>query len=258
MQTINQKYDPLKAEIDCQKIWQEHHTFSWDPNGAPENDYVIDTPPPTVSGTLHVGHVYSYTQADIIARYFRMSGKNVLYPIGWDDNGLPTERLVEKVKKIRGGNMSREEFVAVCNEVIPQYEDDFRSLFSRLGLSVDWSREYQTISPDSRAISQMSFLDLYQNGVIEQRLEPSLWDPADRTAIAQAEVEEMEREGVLNYLEFQVEGGLPSIEIATTRPELLAGCGAIMIHPTHARASELRGKKAGQSGEKEGDKGVKF
>ena len=244
MQNINQKYDPFAAEQDCQKIWQQNGAFAWDSSASTENDYVIDTPPPTVSGSLHVGHVYSYTQADIIARYFRMSGKNVLYPIGWDDNGLPTERLVEKVKKVRGGNMSREEFVAVCSEVIPKYEDEFRNLFSRLGLSVDWSREYQTISPYSRAISQMSFLDLFQKGLIEQRLEPSLWDPADRTAIAQAEVDELEREGVLNYLEFEVAGESYPIEIATTRPELLAGCGAIMIHPNHPRAKELKDKKA--------------
>lgn len=243
-QDFSQKYDAKKAEIDCQKKWGESDTYVWSPKRPASTDYVIDTPPPTVSGTLHIGHVYSYTQADIIARYFRMSGKNVLYPIGWDDNGLPTERLVEKVKKIRGGNMSRKEFVDICNEVIPKYEQDFRGLFSRLGLSVDWSREYQTISETSRAISQMSFLDLYHKGLVERRLEPSLWDPADRTAIAQAEVEEMEREGVLNYLEFKVEGNEAPIEIATTRPELLAGCGAIMIHSSHPRASSLVGKRA--------------
>lgn len=244
MQTLVQKFNSQLAEKDCHQIWQDQQTYAWSKSDSPQNDYVIDTPPPTVSGTLHVGHVYSYTQADIIARFFRMLGKNVLYPIGWDDNGLPTERLVEKVKKIRGGSMSRAEFIAVCNAVIPAYEQEFHGLFARLGLSVDWTQEYQTISKESRAISQMSFLDLYDKDLIEQRLEPSLWDPVDRTAIAQAEIEEKAQEGILHYIIFGVEGDLPPIEIATTRPELLAGCGAIMIHPTHPRAQELKGKHA--------------
>lgn len=243
MADFPKNYDFRAAETTLRARWADDDAFKWDPAQPAESDYVIDTPPPTVSGTLHIGHVYSYTQADIIARYFRMSGRNVLYPIGWDDNGLPTERLVEKVKKVRGGNMSREEFVALCRSVIPEYEDQFRDLFSRLALSVDWGREYQTISDESRKISQMSFLDLYDRGLLERRMEPTLWDPADRTAIAQAEVEEDEREGVLNYIPFGVEGGGEAV-IATTRPELLAGCGALMIHPDHPRARDLIGKRA--------------
>lgn len=243
MSIFDQKYDFLKTEAELAMSWQDNPAYKWDDALPEELDYVIDTPPPTVSGTLHVGHVYSYTQADIIARYFRMSGRNVLYPIGWDNNGLPTERLVEKVKKVRGGNMSRAEFIALCLDVIPEYEQQFRELFSRLGLSVDWSREYKTISEESRAVSQLSFLDLYEKGLLERRLEPTLWDPADRTAIAQAEVEEMERVGQLNRLAFGIEGG-GEVEIATTRPELLGGCTALMIHPDHPRAKELVGKRA--------------
>ena len=243
MSIFDQKYDFLKAEAELGKSWQDSPAYKWDESLPEELDYVIDTPPPTVSGTLHVGHVYSYTQADIMARFFRMSGRNVLYPIGWDNNGLPTERLVEKVKKVRGGNMPRAEFTALCLDVIPEYEQQFRQLFSHLGLSVDWSREYKTISEESRAVSQLSFLDLYEKGVLERRLEPTLWDPADRTAIAQAEVEEMEKVGQLNLLSFSIEGG-GEVEIATTRPELLAGCAALMIHPTHPRAKELIGKRA--------------
>ncbi|MGP1275242.1 MAG: valine--tRNA ligase, partial [Caulobacterales bacterium] len=129
-------------------------------------------------------------------------------------------------------------------EVIPEYEQQFRDLFTRLALSVDWSREYQTISDESRTVSQMSFLDLYRKGLLERRLEPTLWDPADRTAIAQAEVEETEREGKLNYVAFAVEGGGEPAVIATTRPELIAACGALIIHPEHPRAKELIGKKA--------------
>lgn len=243
MSIFDQKYDFRAAETSLLASWADSPVYKWDESVAAELDYVIDTPPPTVSGTLHVGHVYSYTQADIIARFFRMHGRNVLYPIGWDDNGLPTERLVEKIKKVRGGNMAREEFVALCREVIPEYEDQFRDLFSRLGLSVDWSREYQTISDESRAVSQLSFLDLFEKGVLERRLEPTLWDPADRTAIAQSEVEDMERVGLLNTLAFGLEDG-GSIEIATTRPELLGGCGALMIHPDHPKAKDLVGKRA--------------
>jgi len=238
MKPFPDKYQPTQAEADWRARWAAMSAFEWKPDAPAQSDYVIDTPPPTVSGTLHVGHVYSYTQADIVARYFRMSGRNVLYPIGWDDNGLPTERLVEKVKKVRGGGMPRDAFVALCREVIPHYEDQFRELFSRLALSVDWTREYQTISNESRTVSQLSFLDLYRKGLVERRLEPTLWDPVDRTAIAQAEVDEIERQGVLNHIPFEVEGGGEAV-IATTRPELLAACGALMIHPQHPRAGEL-------------------
>ncbi|MEO1039142.1 MAG: valine--tRNA ligase [Pseudomonadota bacterium] len=245
MKAFPKRYKPKDAEAACMGRWADDDAFRWDEAAPAGDDYVIDTPPPTVSGTLHVGHVYSYTQADIMARYMRMSGRNVLYPIGWDDNGLPTERLVEKVKKVRGGTMAREEFVALCREVIPDYEQQFRDLFTRLALSVDWSREYQTISDESRTVSQLSFIDLYRKGLLERRLEPTLWDPADRTAIAQAEVEETEREGKLNYIPFEIEGGgLEPAVIATTRPELIGACGGLMIHPEHPRAAELIGKRA--------------
>ena len=245
MKAFPKRYKPQDAEKACIARWADDDAFRWDQGAPAGQDYVIDTPPPTVSGTLHVGHVYSYTQADIMARYMRMSGRNVLYPIGWDDNGLPTERLVEKVKKVRGGTLAREDFVALCRTVIPEYEQKFRDLFTRLALSVDWSREYQTISDESRTVSQLSFIDLYRKGLLERRLEPTLWDPADRTAIAQAEVEETERDGKLNYIPFEIEGGgLEPAIIATTRPELIGACGGLMIHPEHQRADELIGKRA--------------
>jgi len=243
MKPFPEKYDRHETEALLRSRWAESDAFKWDPEAAPETDYPIDTPPPTVSGTLHIGHVYSYTQADIIARYFRMSGRNVLYPIGWDDNGLPTERLVEKIKKVRGGTMRRDEFVALCREIIPKYEDEFRDLFARLALSVDWGREYQTISDESRTVSQPSFLDLFRKGLAERRLEPALWDPADRTAIAQAEVEELQRQGTLHHIPFAIEGGGEAV-IATTRPELVGACAALMIHPEHPRAGELLQSRA--------------
>ena len=243
MQPFPDKYDRDRIETDCQQRWAEDDAFRWDAALDPGLDYVIDTPPPTVSGTLHMGHVYSYTQADIIARFFRMSGRNVLYPIGWDNNGLPTERLVEKVKKVRGGTMDRDAFVALCREVIPEYQAEFEELFSRLGLSVDWTRKYETISDESRTLSQLSFLDLYAKGLLERRLEPTLWDPADRTALAQTEVEEIERAGLLNTVAFGLEAG-GEVLIATTRPELIGGCGALLVHPDDPRAGELVGQTA--------------
>ncbi len=243
MTDFPQKPDIAATEARWRAAWAEDPAFRWDPALPPEDDFAIDTPPPTVSGVLHVGHVYSYTQADIIARFWRMRGKNVLYPIGWDDNGLPTERLVEKVRKVRAGTMDREAFVALCREVIPEYHARFRDLFSRIALAVDWSREYSTISDEARAISQLSFVDLFEKGLLERRLEPALWDPADRTAIAQAEVEDSVQMGRLNRIAFGVEGG-GEVEIATTRPELLSGCAAMMIHPDHPRAGELVGRRA--------------
>jgi valyl-tRNA synthetase len=177
--------------------WEQNNVFRWDPGVPRDQTYVIDTPPPTVSGFLHIGHAYSFTQTDFIARFQRMSGKNVFYPIGYDDNGLPTERLVEKNREIKAANLSREEFTKICFEEIKSSEDVFRALFTKLALSVDWTTEYQTISDHSRKTSQMSFLDLYNKGHLERVKQPSLWDPVDRTAIAQSEIEEKEQQGIM-------------------------------------------------------------
>src|SRR5262249_49783710 len=148
------KYDASTIEAKWQAYWKEQGIYAWQAEAPVGQSFVIDTPPPTVSGMLHIGHVYSYTQTDILARYQRMAGRNVFYPIGFDDNGLPTERLVEKVRKIRAVDMPREDFIRICHEVVQQAEKDFRDLFGRIGLSFDWSLEYQTISAQSRKISQ--------------------------------------------------------------------------------------------------------
>src|SRR5690606_11039204 len=158
-----------------------------------------------------------------------MSGKNVYYPMGFDDNGLPTERLVEKNREIKAANMSREEFTQICYEEIESSEQVFHNLFTKLALSVDWTTKYQTISPHSTKTSQMSFLDLYNKGHLERVKQPSLWDPVDRTAIAQSEVEEKEQQGVMYHIPFTAETG-EKLTIATTRPELLAACVALMCH----------------------------
>jgi valyl-tRNA synthetase len=236
------QYDFTETDKKWREAWLASGVYAWDPSAARAESYVIDTPPPTVSGFLHMGHIYSYTQTDVIARFQRMSGKNVFYPMGFDDNGLPTERLVEKQRNIRATDLSREEFIRICNEEVKEAEQDFRNLFREIGVSVDWSLEYQTISPTSRRISQLSVLDLFEKQHLYRQLQPTLWDPVDRTALAQAEITERELPGTLWQIAFDTaQGG--TVEIATTRPELLAACAALMIHPDHPRATELVGRE---------------
>jgi valyl-tRNA synthetase len=235
------QYVFAETEKKWREAWLASEPYRWDPSVPREDSYVIDTPPPTVSGFLHMGHIYSYTQTDVIARFQRMHGKNVFYPMGFDDNGLPTERLVEKQRKIRAVDMSREDFIRICHDEVQTAEQDFRNLFREIGVSVDWRLEYQTISPLARRISQLSVLDMFENQHLYRQQQPSLWDPVDRTALAQAEITEKEMPGTLWQIAFDVEGGA-SAEIATTRPELLGACVALMIHPEHPRAAELVGR----------------
>ena len=230
MANFPDKYDFTIAEKNWQKKWRESGVYNWKDDKPRDQTFVIDTPPPTVSGILHMGHVFSYTQADFIARYQRMSGKDVFYPMGFDDNGLPTERLVEKVKKIRPQDVGREKFIEICSEVVEEAEKEFEALFTSIALSVDWNQKYETISDESRKISQLSFLDLYKKGEVYRKLQPMYWDPVDQTAIAQAEVEEKNLDSFENYIYFQLEGG-DKFEIMTTRPEMLAACVAVMVHP---------------------------
>ncbi|MFN5352055.1 MAG: valine--tRNA ligase [Alphaproteobacteria bacterium] len=241
-------YDYKTKEKHWQQSWLEGGVYSWNEEDSLKegdlrqkyfkgettkqpNTFVIDTPPPTVSGVLHMGHIFSYTQADFIARFQRMMGKNVFYPMGFDDNGLPTERLVEKITGRKAHTYeSRAEFIEVCKQHVAQAEEQFRDLFKSIALSVDWKLEYQTISALSRTLSQASFLDLYNKGLLERRLEPVFWDTVDRTAIALAEVEDRQLESRHNYIKFQLDTG-EDIFIYTTRPELLPACVAVMYHP---------------------------
>ncbi|ABV76639.1 valine--tRNA ligase [Rickettsia rickettsii] len=243
MKEFPKNYNFTENEKKWQQIWQEKQIYAYNPNVAKEETYVIDTPPPTVSGQLHIGHVYSYTQTDFIVRFQRMMGKNIFYPMGFDDNGLPTERLVEKQKQIKAYNMERSEFIKICEEVVESEEEKFRSLFNQIALSVDWSLEYQTISPLSRKISQMSFLDLVQKEEIYRTNQPILWDPVDGTALAQADIEDKEQTSFMNYITFKTEQGDP-LTIATTRPELLPACVAVFYHPDDGRYKHLAGKSA--------------
>ncbi|OZG32345.1 valine--tRNA ligase [Rickettsia endosymbiont of Culicoides newsteadi] len=236
-------YSFSESERKWQKFWQEQKIYLWDKNETRENSFVVDTPPPTVSGQLHIGHVYSYTQADFMVRFKRMLGKNIFYPIGFDDNGLPTERLVEKQKQIKATNMAREQFVEICKEVVISEEEKFRSLFNQMALSVDWTLEYQTINPLSQKISQMSFLDLVNKGEVYRNNQPILWDPVDQTALAQADIEDQEKTSMMNDVIFQTSKG-ERIIIATTRPELLPACVAVFYNPNDYRYKHLQGQFA--------------
>jgi valyl-tRNA synthetase len=240
---IADRYDFKISEERCRELWKRLNVYAWDDSSPKSESYIIDTPPPTVSGYLHMGHIYSYTQTDLTARYMRMAGRNVFYPIGFDDNGLPTERLVEATRKIRAADMSREEFVRICHEVAQEAEEDFRALFRSIGLSVDWVQEYQTISPTSMKLSQMSALDLFHKEHLYRTWQPTLWDPADRTALAQAEVVDKESASSMWDLAFAIEGG-GEVIISTTRPELLGACCALLVHPEHPRAGELLNRTA--------------
>ncbi len=244
MRPLSKNYDHKEAEKRLQQEWKKSGVYAWDEKQSRENTFVIDTPPPTVSGVLHMGHIFSYTQADFIARYQRMKGRTVFYSMGFDDNGLPTERLVEKIKNKKASQYpSREEFIKDCREVVKSAEEEFRNLFRSVALSVDWNQEYQTISDDVRKLSQLSFLDLLKKNEVYRDFRPTYWDWVDQTAIAQAEVENKEMPGVMNEIEFRLEDGSPLV-IATTRPELLGACVAVMYHPEDLNAAKYQGRIA--------------
>ena len=245
MKNFPDRYDFKQAEQKWQKFWLESGVYQWRDDKPREQTFVIDTPPPTVSGILHMGHVFSYTQADFIARYQRMSGKDVFYPMGFDDNGLPTERLVEKVKKVRPTDVGREKFIEICQEVVAESEKEFEAFFNSIALSVDWRQKYETISAESRKISQLSFLDLFENENVYRKYQPMYWDWVDQTAIAQAEIEEKELQGYECYIPFGIMkasdwqagkrpdfASLEKVNVMTTRPELLGACVALMVNPS--------------------------
>ena len=235
-------YDPQASEPRWERFWQERGIFHFDRDSAAPV-YSIDTPPPTVSGHLHLGHVYSYSHTDFMARFFRMNGYNVFYPMGFDDNGLPTERLVEKWEGIRVADVGREAFIARCLAVSERAEADYRALWTRLGLSLDWRYSSRTIDAHSRQASQASFLDLYRQGLVYRQEAPAIWCPECQTSIAQAELNDLERESAFHTLVFTLEEG-GALEIATTRPELLPACVAVFVHPEDARFAALVGQRA--------------
>ncbi|MFI6322137.1 valine--tRNA ligase [Nonomuraea sp. NPDC050556] len=239
--------------------WEEEGTYRFDRTRERAEVYSIDTPPPTVSGSLHVGHCFSYTHTDIMARYKRMSGFEVFYPIGWDDNGLPTERRVQNVYGVRGDAslpydpsftppdkpgkrevpVSRRNFVELCHQLTAVDEQAFEDLWKRMGLSVDWSLLYTTISDRSRAVSQRAFLRNLARGEAYRAEAPTLWDVTDRTAVAQAELEDREWPGAFHRISFYGDAG--PVWIETTRPELIPACVALVAHPDDERYKPLFG-----------------
>ena len=236
------RYNFHEAEPEQARLWAEADVYAFDPSGSGPI-FTIDTPPPTVSGELHIGHCYSYTQTDVIARFHRMRGERVFYPMGFDDNGLPTERFVEKTIKRKASEMERAEFIKRCLELAHQTEDRFESLWRRLGLSVDWQYRYSTLSHEAQRTSQWSFIRLYQAGRAYAQFAPTLWCPECQTAIAQAEIDDTLLPTLFSTVAFQLQdGGL--LPIATTRPELLPACVAIFVHPDDPRYAGLIGTRA--------------
>lgn len=258
--------DGIESRWDS--AWTEQGTYTFDRTRTREQVYSIDTPPPTVSGSLHVGHVFSYTHTDVIARYRRMRGAEVFYPMGWDDNGLPTERRVQNYFGVRcdpslpydpdftpphvGGDgksskaadqvpVSRRNFVELCERLSVDDEQQFEALWRRLGLSVDWAMTYQTVSAEARAVAQQAFLRNLARGEAYQAEAPGLWDVTFQTAVAQAELEARDYPGAFHRVAFHpADGGAP-VYIETTRPELLPACVALIAHPDDARYQHLFG-----------------
>lgn len=251
-------------EATLTQRWLDEGTYKFNPDTTREQVYSIDTPPPTASGSLHVGHMFSFTQTDVQARYMRMTGKNVFYPMGWDDNGLPTERRVQNYYGVRCDPaipynadyrppaqpaknqrdfdvVSRQNFIELCEELAVEDEEVFENLFQTLGLSVDWDLTYRTIDDTSRAVSQRAFLANLSAGDAYMAEAPTLWDVTFRTAVAQAELEDREVAGAYYRYPFFTEDG-EKIFIETTRPELLAACAALVANPDDERYKPLFGK----------------
>ena len=228
------EYDHRAVEAAARELWEAHDIYRYDREGDGPV-FSVDTPPPYVSAAhLHVGHAMSYSQPDFIVRYRRMRGERVFYPIGFDDNGLPTERYVEQVHGVRAVDMPRAEFTALCLAETRRVAERYEDLWRRLGLSVDWSLRYSTIDARCQRTAQTSFVKLHEAGHLRRAQDPILWCPEDRTSLAQADVEDLERTSRLHTIKFG-----DGILIATTRPELLPACVALYHHPGDARYSGL-------------------
>jgi len=233
-------YNTKGVEEKIRRFWDKEKIYKFD-SKRKGKVYSIDTPPPTVSGEMHIGHSFSYAQQDFIARFRRMMG-NVFYPFGTDDNGLPTEKLIEKIKRVKSKKMPRSDFIKLCLKTLKQITPGFIQDWKKLGVSADYNIYYSTIDENARKMSQKSFIDLFKGGFIYKKQFPTIWCPECQTAIAQAELEDKQKSGLFSTLKFK--SNKRSLLIATTRPELLPACVGVFVHPKDKRYKKLIGKKA--------------
>ena len=239
---LDKKYNTQEKEQKWMEYWEKNKIYEFKPDDR--EIYSIDTPPPTVNGKIHIGHIFSYSQAEMIARYKRIRGYNVFYPFGFDDNGLPSERLVEKEQGKKAHEIGREAFSKLCYETTNKYEEEFKRLFKRTGFSAEVNNAYKTVSDSSSKISQLSFIDLVEKGHCYHKESPALWCNECLTSIAQAELETKTIKTTFNYIKFKTLEDNEEFTIATTRPELLPAIVAIFINPNDEKNKHLIGKIA--------------
>ena len=237
---LDKKYNFKEKEKKWMNYWKDNNIYEFKKDER--EIYSIDTPPPTVNGKIHMGHIFSYTQTEMIARYKRLRGFNVFYPFGFDDNGLPSERLVEKECGKRAHEIGREMFSKLCYDTTTKYEDEFKILFYKLGLSADLEHSYKTVSPSTMKISQRSFIELVNKGDCYRKNSPALWCNECLTSVAQAELETKTLKTTFNYIKFKTDD--EEFIIATTRPELLPAIVCFFINPNDEKNKHLIGKKA--------------
>jgi valyl-tRNA synthetase len=267
-ETLPKHFEAIEAEKRWDERWESWGTYRYDPSVSRDETFVVDTPPPTVSGSLHVGHLFSYTHTDTVVRFQRMRGRNIFYPMGWDDNGVPTERRVQnyfhvrcdprveyepgfsldpataKIRKQRPREISRQNFIELCHTVTEEDEQAFMEVWRRTGLSVDWAQTYATIDDRCRQLAQLSFRDLFEKGHLYNVDAPFMWDVDFQMALSQADVEDRQQSGAFHDIEFGVDGEDRAFAISTTRPELLPACVGVTAHPDDDRYKNLFGKSA--------------
>ena len=234
---MENKYSILDREVELQRFWDENDINSFEEN-SDKPVFSVDTPPPTVSWKIHIGHIFSYTQAEVISRYKKMVWNVLFYPFWFDDNWLPTEKLVEKEIWKKWDELSREEFNEQCLNITEKFREKFKKVWISMWFSVDWNLAYSTISPEVQKISQLSFLKLIEKNAVYSKEAPSLWCPECETAIAQAEIDKKELNSVFYDIEFNLDDWTP-ILISTTRPELMPACVAVFVNPTDNRYKDL-------------------
>lgn len=239
---LDKKYNALEKEAKWLDYWKENKVYEFKPDER--EVYSIDTPPPTVNGKIHIGHIFSYSQTEMLARYKRLRGYNIFYPFGFDDNGLPSERLVEKEQGKKAHEIGREEFSKLCYKTTDKYEEEFKDLFSKMGVSTDWNVAYKTVSPSTIKISQASFLDLIDKKHCYHKESPALWCNECLTSIAQAELETKTVKTTFNYVKFKTVEDDEEFTIATTRPELLPAIVCVFVNPNDEKHKSLIGKTA--------------